>query len=154
SIIAAGIFTHSGADAIAGVARWDGSLWQPMGTSTYQVDHLQVVGPTLYASGSFSGVTHRQVMQWTGTDWQAISAFSADTSALGVFNGQLVAAASNGIHIWTGAAWQDLGGPGNGGYNYQVNALIQYGSQLIAGGAFTSPQYLMAAWNGTSWQQF
>src|SRR5262249_21331546 len=138
---------------VRAVGRWDGVAWHQMGATATSVDRLLVLNDQLFASGYFQSLPSRkQVMRWDGGEWQALGAFTADATAVGVFNGQLVAAA-NGVYLWTGNAWQPLGGPGGGTYNNQVSALAQYGDLLVAGGNFHSPQFLLASWNGVSWQQ-
>src|SRR6185503_17524484 len=48
-----GGFTASAGTALPGVAIWDGTQWQPMGTRAVAVYSLRVEGGELYASGEF-----------------------------------------------------------------------------------------------------
>ena len=54
-LIAGGMFFMAG-DVIAnGIARWDGSTWQPLGSGLNDTAHaVSVVGPDVYVGGKFT----------------------------------------------------------------------------------------------------
>jgi hypothetical protein len=82
-LIAVGSFTSSKAtDELAGVARWDGESWLPMGSRPPEAQALAVYDGELYCGLS----------RWTGSDWAPISVLgsSSDTiTALDVVDGGL-----------------------------------------------------------------
>ncbi|MEZ4647608.1 MAG: hypothetical protein R3E97_02275 [Candidatus Eisenbacteria bacterium] len=84
--------------------------------------------------------------------------------ALGSHGGQIVAGGGfrydlvsgdelNGVALWDGTDWQRMGGGLPGG----VEALIEFGGALYAGGYFSASDGAsldyMARWNGTVWER-
>lgn len=179
-LIAGGTFTTAGGSAIPGVARWNGSTWQPLGTglnpaeSPY-VSALAVYNGELIVAGSFitaGGVTVNRIARWNGTSWLSMAGgtTSGGISALAVYNNQLIAggtfsaigaATASRIAAWNGASWSPLGAGIDpidalgSGADSEVQSLAVLGGELIAGGRFTGaggvPAKLVAAWNGVSW---
>lgn len=149
------------------IARFDGSLWHPVGTGMdYTVTDLCVYNNELIASGFFveaGGVPAKYIAKWNGSNWSALgSGMDGKVTALAVYNGELyagglfnTAGGSSALSIakWNGQSWSTVGGgiPGGG----QVYTLAVYNNELYAGGNFTAlagnaDDYLMK-WNGTSW---
>jgi hypothetical protein len=128
-----GAFSQAGGLQANGVAKWNGSVWSSLGTSTNNgvngaVVALAVAGNgDVYVGGSFSRA--------------------------GAIVGGVVA---NGVAKWNGTAWSALGtGTGNG-VNGAVNALAVAGSgDLYVGGAFNQAGGIrvnfVTRWNGTNW---
>ncbi|MBK7267436.1 MAG: hypothetical protein IPI12_14120 [Ignavibacteriales bacterium] len=58
-----------------GIARWDGTNWNPVGTGVEgHLYALEYDGTNLYAGGQFSsagGVAALNVAKWNGTSWSA-----------------------------------------------------------------------------------
>ena len=139
ALYAGGRFTQSGAQLVSSVARWDGALWQPVGSGlagpgTFgQVYDLEVFddgqGPELYAAGFFNSPA-LGVARWNGQAWldldQGLGGFpTADARALRVFDdgsgpalfvagrfasvGSASLPAAN-IARWRNGAWSTLAG--------------------------------------------
>ncbi len=144
SLIAAGDFTRADGKAIARVARWDGTSWQPLGLGfdilvralcSWDADGSGPQPPTLIAGGEFSrsGTTSiRRIAQWNGTAWSQVGGGATNpvysttswdpdgpgpTSPVLVMAGYSYLSASMAcIGWWDGTAWHDLGG-GLGGFS-------------------------------------
>jgi len=54
---------------------------------------------------------------------------------------------ANRVARWDGTTWFPLGS----GMNNTVRALVVMGSNIVAGGDFTSPGNYVAQWNGSTW---
>lgn len=177
-----GQFLAIGSQPIAGVARFDGATWTPLG-SVQDVDgaiHALTVfdggsGPEIYAAGSFTrigGVAAARIARFDGTNWHALgggldNAAYALTSfddgsgdALYVAGVFTAAGGSTALRIarWNGAAWSSVGV----GANSWINDVAVHddggGAALYACGAFTAIGGIaaprIARWNGSSWSAF
>ncbi len=129
---ACGEFNKNGNQAINGIARWDGSNWQPLGTGLSTPMSGQVIYPhnmkvfnnKLYVCGNFKtagGIVVNGVAAWDGINWSAVgTGFNSVVYGLGIYNNQLYAggdftadaantATLNAIARWNGSAWTDPG---------------------------------------------
>jgi len=133
---AGGRFVTAGGRRVAGIARWDGAEWSPLGDGLSIANDYREVralatyddglggGPALIAAGVFAtagGVNARNIARWDGTSWSALAAgLNDEVSALAVYD-------------------DGLGG----------------GPVLCAGGLFTAsgatPLAHVARWDGVSW---
>jgi trimeric autotransporter adhesin len=163
-LIAGGAFTAAGGVSALNIARWNGSNWNslgPAGSGTNTaVLALQVFNSELAIGGSFTtagGLTATRIARWNGGSWGTFGGGfpTGPVFSLAILNGELVAAGlfdTPGEHVarWNGSSWINMGG-----LNLQVNELIVYNGQLIAGGFFTSAlgngDYI-AFWTGSNWQ--
>jgi hypothetical protein len=174
-----GEFTCVG-DAIAnGIAKWDGSSWTGLGSGiagvlyedSPHVNALAVSGSNVYAGGHFKtagGVSAPYIAKWNGSSWTALgSGINGPVSALAVSGSDLYAGgafttaggvSAHYIAKWNGSTWSTLGSgvTGGGGEGLtRVYALAVSGSDLYAGGAFTtaggSSATNIAKWDGSSW---
>lgn len=172
-LIAAGSFQGSPGVAAPGVARWNGTQWQPLGAGLDgEVFALCVHQGQLYAAGDFqsSGATPiRCVARWTGSQWVEVAGGVRDSVS---FFTTARALASNGVDLFVGGdfdragsvgankvaafdgtAWRPLGSGVQGTW---VWTLAWYAGRLFAGGAFTTAGGVtadsLAAWNGAQWQ--
>ena len=141
-LVAGGWFDAVGGVAMNGIARWDGSAWQPFGSgmddfgvhslTTWDPDGAGPQAAQLVAGGSFrtaGGVTMNGIARWDGAAWQPFG---------------------NGFHVtnliptvYSLTTWDP---DGNGPQT----------AQLVAGGNFTDsngvPMLRIALWNGSAWQ--
>ncbi len=110
-----------------GTAAWNGSSWSAFGSGAsgiYGVYALAVFVNDLYAGGRFT--------MRSGNDGNYIDALGRFTTAGGV--------SANYIAKWNGSSWSALGS-GMGGFQFgfpYLNALAVSGSDLYAGGGFTT----------------
>lgn len=176
-LIAGGQFSASDASGTANIARWDGTIWQPMGDAPNgPVRALMVYQDQLIAGGSFSsigGVAASAIARWDGTSWHEVSGgmsspMTERVDALAVFQGELIATgyfefaggvSVSGIASWDGAAWSSLDG-GLGGTCAAClgigHCLMIYNDELMVGGNFSSVGgddaiNWIARWNGREW---
>lgn len=128
-LCAGGSFTRAGNTAAANVARWNGSVWQPLGSG--------VAGESVYSLALLG---------------------SGDVVAAGRFSSAGGVAANN-IARWDGSQWHAMGSGIVGSNGGTVGALCaRPNGDLIVGGDFTSaggiPAVDVARWNGASWSAF
>ena len=137
-LIAGGVFTIAGTVQANNIARWDGSMWQPLGAgmnygvaalTTFDPDDAGPQPPQLIAAGDYR----------SGVDGQANTFL---------------------VSRWDGSAWQPLGT----GMDSEIRALTSFDAdgtgpqppQLIAGGLFTTADgaavNYVARWDGSAWQ--
>ncbi len=125
NLYAGGQFTIIGGVAANNIAKWNGTVWSPLGSGTdYYIGGagLKMMSGILYTGGRF---TH------AGGN------------------------AANYIAKWDGSAWSSFGTGINNGMDASVESFAVMGTDLIASGGFTTAQgvsaYSIAKWNGTTW---
>jgi hypothetical protein len=112
----------------------------------------------LYIGGFFTAVgdvVANGIAKWNGSSWSAVgcwtNAMEYGVSALAMSGTNLYGASGGCIARWDGNSWLALGS----GMNSSVSALAVLGSDLYAGGYFTTadgnPANYVAKWNGSSW---
>ncbi|GAB3869272.1 hypothetical protein GCM10028824_15940 [Hymenobacter segetis] len=178
-LYAGGIFSQAGGVSVNRIARWNGTVWSPLGTGGVNGANATVgalvVASTgdLYVSSSFTpagGVSANQVARWNGTAWSAVGSSFADGYVAGlavdaageVFVGGNFTLAggtsANRLARWNGSAWSPwaLGSGIANGINGSVYALaVAANGDVYAGGKFTQAGGVsannIARWNGTAW---
>ena len=151
-LVAGGEFTAAGGVTVNRIARWDGSMWQSLGSgmsnivrslTTWDPDGEGPLAEQLVAGGSFptaGGVTVNRIARWDGSSWQPFSGgmlshvravTTWDPDGEGPLPAQLVAGGSfitasgvtrNRIARWDGSTWQPFGS----GMNNSVLALTTW----------------------------
>jgi hypothetical protein len=169
-LYAGGFFTTAGGAGANHIARWDGTSWSPLGSGIGNIVYaLSEYNGNLIAGGLFltaGGTPANNIASWNGTSWSAMGGgmegiFYQYVFALSVYQGNLIAGGyftttdglpTNGIAKWNGTSWSGLGG----GFFYPANVygahtLCIYGTDLIAGGLFSSAGGVgashIASWN-------
>ena len=126
-----GDFEHAGTISALGIARWNGTNFEALGSGIDGPAAAMVVfDGALYVGGFFTtagGTTVNGIARWTGSAWQALaSGFDGAVQALAVYDpdgaGPIAAAlvaggafqlsgstTVNGIARWTGSNWAALG---------------------------------------------
>lgn len=110
------------------------------------------VGGTIRAFGD--NVTASTIARWDGDNWSNMGNGLKETVRTLLNDGnELYVGTDSGIHVWnkTSETWTKLGNT-----NSSVQALAKAGSNVYAGGYFTSIEgtdlFYIARWNGSSWQ--
>jgi hypothetical protein len=165
NLYAGGSFTSVGGAGATEIAKWDGSSWSAVGGGLggggfYGTKALISYNGSLYAAGYFTqagSVAVGGVAKWDGNSWSNPGGISFSGTAMVVHNGELYIAGTipNGgghgsVEITNGSAWSgSVGDFGN--YSY-VDALVEYGGDVVAGGHFGSVGGVaansVASWNG------
>ena len=165
-LIAGGTFRTAGDQDCNGIARWNGSIWQSLGSGFDDgVRSLIVHNGQLIAGGIFwdsGGASCECIAWWTGSSWQQLGSGLQDwVTSLATYDDELIASGSftrSGdteclrVARWNGSSWEALGG----GANQSVFVVTVRDDELIAGGDFTTIGGVtcsrVARWNGTDWQ--
>jgi hypothetical protein len=157
NLYAGGDFYTAGGIVANGIAKWDGRAWSALGSGvsgflTGYVYALAVSGSNLYAGGTFTtagGAPANYVAKWNGSSWSALGSgmndyvYALAVSGSDLYAGGLFYAAggipAHSIAKWDGSSWSALGSGMGGFFSHpSVNALAVSGSDLFAGGFFTT----------------
>jgi len=182
TIYIGGNFTNAGGVVARNVAYWDGFNWNAMGSGfNNTVSALCFHNGQLFAGGSFTArgdgsVNLHGIAVWDGSEWQDVPIISSWR-----INNVINALVSDGVNLymggnyyigwfepmppypgedldnigyWDGSRWHKMGN----GLTNTVNALAFVGSDLYAGGSFTTagnatPIRRIAKWNGSVWTE-
>ncbi len=110
---------------------------------------IEVFKGNLYAVGEFDSIGSHPIKNyamWDGQDWQPLP-MTGKAEILRVFDDELIMAGNTGLFLpyidrkmtkWDGLNWSllsdsSISSPGN---EFPINALIEYRSELLIGGAF------------------
>jgi hypothetical protein len=165
-LVAGGFFTSINGVAANHIARWNGTVWTPLGPGVGGpvegvLSLLALANGDLVAGGALPN----GIARWNGATWSGLGSGVAGgqqlVRALALLgNGDLVAGgnfltaggtAATHLARWNGVAWSAMGNP-----TATVNALaVRPNGDLVAAGDFTSiggsgaPH--VARWNGAAW---
>ncbi|MBN9692980.1 MAG: hypothetical protein J0M24_22280 [Verrucomicrobia bacterium] len=175
TLYAGGDFTSIGGVAANSIARWNGTVWSPLGPGINGwVFALAPSGTNLYAGGYFrtaGTVTANGVARWNGRAWSALGAgvsapspdpsnepffpvpsvFTLVVSGSSLYAGGMFTQAGNvpakRVARWNGSAWSALGSgmDGTAETGPFVTRLAFSGGTLYAGGQFSTASGLPAA---------
>jgi hypothetical protein len=162
SIVVSGSFTAAGGVPVNGIARWDGTTWQPFGSTL--AGSLFVHDADLYGVIASDNPGTSQVAKWNPLteQWDPLGTLPAGVAinCFTVFSGDLIAAGVGGtgapgaVFRWDApnATWQPMGAAMG---LEPILALAVYNGELIAGGLFDpavgGPPGGIIRWNGSSW---
>ncbi|MCW3086152.1 MAG: hypothetical protein JWP12_3518 [Bacteroidetes bacterium] len=172
NIYAAGSFTMAGTLSRSGIAKWNGSTWNALGSGMVTGTDVKSLGfymGHLVATGTFTDFDSsscNNITTWSGSRWvnfgSGLEKYTGATtvSTQIVYGGDLYVAGTfdhsgsnslSNIAKWNGSAWVS---PGTG-INGNVNKLIEFNGDLYACGTFTSAGgvtvHNIAKWDGNSW---
>ncbi len=175
-LYAGGQFTQAGGQPANNLARWNGSVWSPLGDgvplgSLSYVSDIAVSGSDLYVGGEFTaagGQPANNIARWDGSQWsslgtgagngvnhavRALAASGGDLYVGGFFR-QAGTQPANYIARWNGS-WSSLGGAKDNGVAGLIYALAVFAGDLHVGGQFAEvggqPTNAIARWNGSRW---
>lgn len=181
SLLAAGWFVHSGATAVSGVARWDGSAWLPLGGGLLGGANAAAVLPNgdLVVGGQFStagGVPAANIARWDGSAWSTLGSgltgipsyappmpmpwplpFGPAVTHLGVrSNGDLIVAGlfadAGGIPAVGLARWNGTWSSLTGTSPVRCTALqVLANDDVVIGVDAFGGNYQAQRWNGSQW---
>ncbi len=99
SLIVVGTFTMADGEPAAGVALWDGSRWQAMGSGWQYVRAVGVSGDSVAVEGVRAGSGGAEIAVWDGRQWQ-----TALPSLYGLSSPSYVRSA--GFEFWRGRFYE------------------------------------------------
>lgn len=122
ALYAGGNFTAYGT-TISRIAKWDGTVWSPLGSGishsngTASVGALEVFddgsGPALFAGGSFTaagGVNAIGVAKWDGTTWSSLGSGIRNNNSTPSVRDLVVFDDGNGPSLFVGGQFNNAGG--------------------------------------------
>jgi hypothetical protein len=177
TLYAGGAFTTVDGVTVNGIAKWNGTSWQAMGsgfTSANAVVYaITKYNNEIYAGGYFTtsgSTTVNNIARWDGSAWQPLGMGMSTTGSYDFVNSLAVLGtelyvggdftkagtltASN-IAKWNGSVWSTIGL--YGGQDDRVSTLYVHGGELYAGGYFvisiatSSFQYRINKLTSTGW---
>jgi hypothetical protein len=171
-LYACGGFISSGSSTLNGIARWDGTNWNPLanGTNFGGPECMTIYNNDLIAGGSFISITGvpnaKGIARWDGFSWHALGGGvgipGGDVRAMAVFNGSLYVGGSftqvDGMPIrniarWDGSAWFPVCTLSTG--LSTLWSMTVYNNELYIGGYFDRINgdtiYNVAKFDGTTW---
>ena len=173
-LYALGVFDSIMGVITGGIARWDGTTWSALDTSTHWASGFffncaAFYNGDLYIGGNFIDQTGTldRLARWDGTHWYpvggGITGGLSDVFCMEVYNNKLYVGGmfnmsngnpGNAIASWDGSQWDNVGGGMTQSYA-KVKDLQVYNYELYAGGQFDyaggRPIKGIAKWNGTEW---
>jgi hypothetical protein len=169
-----GEFSHTDTIPLKGLAWWDGTAWQQVGTGLTGVGHkFKIINSELYLAGTFAsvnGVPANSLAKYDGNAWSAVHNLPPFWPSGGntiydmeEYNGELyiggVLYDNNifwGSAKWNGSAWVPTGLNVLGqGY---LRCLFKYKNELYAAGMWSVYDHpgntgnAIAKYDGTSWK--
>jgi trimeric autotransporter adhesin len=171
--VVAGTFNMAGETAARNVARWDGTLWHPLGAGTNRpAGRIATTSDgSVYFAGDFTLAGDHavnRIARWRDGEWHPVSALShphgingtVNTLAIdgggGVYVGGYFTLAgsspASGIARWDGSTWHALGSAESNPFPYHLQ--VDAEDQLYAAGSFpvSSGIRWVGRWDGTEWQ--
>ena len=163
ALYAGGNFTMSGTTSASRIAKWNGSIWSPLGSGvggsvTATVKALAVFddgnGPALYAGGGFSlagGSAATNIAKWNGSTWSTVGSGLGGGVVYGLkvfddghgpalYSGGHFPVSGNHIEKWDGASWSTLGSGIGGDATTTVVSMTAFddghGASLHVSGTF------------------
>lgn len=149
SLYVAGEFTFAGIQAADGVARWDGSSWNPLGSGLgaangFEIYDIASTDTHVFFAGTFERAGPHSANGLAAWDiqrqqWVDLGAHPEGVTALSASGERLIAAAKDGIFSFSGTSWLHAGTP-----NGLVRDLYVGGNGTVyAAGDFTR----VSAWD-------
>ena len=177
NVFVGGIFTQVGGLFVNNIARWDTFVqrWFPMGSGVSgPVYTLLSSGPYVYVGGYFNSVNGQaagSLARWDTTNLTFVPLGGSNAVAgngnLGIVNGLAADATGNlvvggefdhaggvaaqNVARYVGGTWSALGAGLGPGVNDYVLTVAVSGSDIYAGGHFSTPFANIARWNGSDW---
>jgi hypothetical protein len=152
--------TMAGSTALANVAYWDGSAWQPAGCTYGTVKDLIVYGGQLYAVGDFdvcAAMSEVNFARWTGTMWQQIPFLEGHVNTVEIWNDKLLLGGSFQYYLLSANAilWDPVNNfqafgniIQNEVMDFQVYKGTMYAATKFSGGTDST---LLKKLSGSSW---
>ena len=175
ALYAGGRFFNVGGVNANNVARWNGTMWESLGTGADNGTDGAVVtlagatNGTLYLGGGFvhAGTnTVNYVASWNGTQWSALDGGVSDPVIAGVGGvvmsgsdlfvcGTFLYAGTNtasGLARWDGTSWSRVSFPGR----HPMSRIVSYGSRMVASGRLQNlmvqaPKTGLIQFDGEKW---
>ncbi len=165
SLYAVGDFVQMGGKMVYGVAIWDGTTWDSLGSGIREfewfdgiqhVDYVTKYKNEIYISGAFYKCGRKTIWgiaRWNGTEWNdvggSMKGYYPSGGQMEVYNNELYLIGrfdtignipSKGIAKWDGNNWTDLSQNFyQGCYNDGLFSLIHFNNELYVGGNINCP---------------
>jgi hypothetical protein len=165
-LYAGGHFSTAGGITVKGIAKWNGTQWDSMGTlnisaTSTNVKSILRYNGSIYALGGFYGLANVAYLEkWNGSSWDSIARvpgalgmreYSNEIYVWGGFT-QVGSQPINNIAKWNGSVWNSVANDTN--FNAFINDIEFYNGELYVIGGFydsVSGKNQIAKWNGSRW---
>lgn len=168
ALYAGGWFTTAGGVSVNNIAKWDGTNWSSLGSSSGIdgfVYKMVAYNNELYVGGFFNdaaGLTGTaNLAKWNGTNWSSLGVgvndivYALYTDSLDLYVGGKFSSANgtavSNIAKWNGTSFSSLGI----GTSSSVRSITSHLGSLYIGGNFNLAGGIsannVAKWNGTAW---
>jgi trimeric autotransporter adhesin len=168
-LIACGSFSQIEGVAANNIARFDGSIWHPMGTGLDGAgSRMTIAGGDLIVSGEFlhaDGVPAARIARWDGSSWSAIgngllaSPFALAGHPRGDVYASFLGAAgalAGTLLRWDGQLWRSLPtfgpGPGPGPLIYDLDVMLDGTLVAACQSQGLGGQGSVRTFDGSTWQ--
>jgi hypothetical protein len=164
-----GFFKKVGLRHVNHIAKWNGVIWEPLGTGLDDWAHsMLVTDDGLYVTGYFThadGIRVDHIAKWDGDNWHSVGrGFNDNTFGIALFRNEIYVGGEftksgpdsvAGLAKWDGQNWIQIGNPINGsmdGYPVYIHGITSIGDSLYLGGNFENIGTLacggIAIWDG------
>ena len=164
-LYAGGSFLHVQGKPIIGIAQWNGTDWDSIGTgfNANSIYAITKYNGDLYV-GSSSPNNNRALLKWDGISWSVVgSGLQGGVLGLTVYNGELYVNGSfniiggnynNWLVKWDGSNWSDVHSFPYLDQAQVLTSIAFYKNQLYVGGNFypqNNGRKCITRWDGSNW---
>lgn len=163
-LYASGDFRTTANDTIKGIAKWNGTAWDSLGSGlNSSPTAIAFYNGELYAGGGFTQagtISASHIARWNGVNWDSLPSNNIDNYvfALYEYNSELYvsgmfsyigATTSRSIAKWSGNSWGTVGSPP--WTLVRAEVMQEYMGELYVGGYFDADSPNILKWNGSNW---
>lgn len=163
-LYASGDFRTTASDTIKGIAKWNGTTWDSLGSGlNSSPTAIAFYNGELYAGGGFTQagtISASHIARWNGVNWDSLPSNNIDNYvfALYEYNSELYVSGmfsyvgtttSRSIAKWNGSSWSTVGSPP---WTLVIaESMKEYAGELYVGGFFDAASMHILKWNGNNW---
>lgn len=155
-LVAGGLFASVGGVPAQNIARWDGSVWSPLGAGVNGTVAQMAVAPNgdLIVGGTFSmagGAPAQNIARWDGISWSPLGSGTASVRGIAVRStGEVIAAVGGVVASYNGTTWTEL--PDLSAPHFRSAVTLPDDDVLVLGDGWMLPWggTAIARWNGTA----
>jgi hypothetical protein len=163
-LYASGDFRTTANDTIKGIAKWNGTTWDSLGSGlNSSPTAIAFYNGELYTGGGFTQagtISANHIARWNGVNWDSLPSNNIDNYifALYEYNSELYVSGmfsyvgtttSRSIAKWNETSWGTVGSPPWA--LVIAESMKEYNGELYVGGSFDAPSRHILKWSGNNW---